>query len=266
MKKVAINTLKIALVLYVAFCAGLYFLQENFIFFPEKLEADHSFHFTQKFEELEFNTADGINLHGLLFKADSAKGVIFYLHGNGGSLRSWGNVAQNYTSLNYDVLMLDYRGYGKSEGEISGQEQLYTDNQLVYDELKKIYKEEDIVVLGYSIGTGLAAKLASDNLPARLILQAPYYSLTDMMRQRFSFVPTFLLKYKFATNEYLKNCSMPVTIFHGKDDRVISYQAAVQLRMDFPDKVELISLENQGHNQMTDHPKYQSELKRILTQ
>lgn len=194
-EKKLITILKIIAGLYIILCVGLYFFQENLIFFPQKIEKNYQFNFTQDFEELTFQASDGESLNGLLFKADNTKGLIFYLHGNAGLLRSWGNVASTYTDLNYDIFILDYRGYGKSEGNISSQIQLFEDNQMIYDEIKKKYREEDIIILGYSIGTGLASKLASDNEPKQLILQAPYYSLTDMMSQRFLFIPTFMLKY-----------------------------------------------------------------------
>ena len=264
MKKKLINILKIAAGFYIILCIALYFFQENLIFFPQKLEKNHQFNFAQGFEELNFHASDGKLLNGLLFKADTTKGLIFYLHGNAGSLSSWGNVANTYTNLNYDVFILDYRSYGKSEGKINSQTQLFEDNQLIYDKLKEKYKEKNIVILGYSIGTGLASKLASDNQPKQLILQAPYYSLTDMMLQRFSYLPTFILKYKFETNDYLKNCEMPITIFHGNRDHVIHYKSSLKLKKDFKDKINLITLDGQGHNGMTDNPNYKYELKNIL--
>ncbi len=250
--------------LYIILCAGLYFFQENLIFFPQKLDENYQFNFAEDFEELKFQNSDGNALNGLLFRSDSSRGLIFYLHGNAGSLASWGNVAKTYTALNYDIFILDYRGYGKSEGKISSQAQLFADNQMIYDELKKTYQEEDMIILGYSIGTGLASKLASNNNPAQLILQAPYYSLTDMMRQRFPFIPSFFLKYKFATNTYLKNCEMPITIFHGDKDRVINYGSSIKLKEEFHDKINLITLKGQGHNGMTDNIRYQQELKKTL--
>lgn len=250
--------------LYIAICSILYFFQEHLIFFPQKLSKEYQFRFTQDFEELSFLTPDGKVLHGVLFKADSAKGLVYYLHGNAGSLSSWGSIAKTYTELNYDIFILDYRGYGKSEGNIESQMQLYEDNQLIYDELKKEYKEENTIIVGYSIGTGMAARLASDNSPQQLILQAPYYSLTYMMEERFPLVPTFILKYKFATNEYLANCEMPITLFHGNKDRVIDYESSIKLKEEFKDAIRLITLEGLGHNGMNNNPDYKSQLKKIL--
>ncbi|MEN8138342.1 MAG: alpha/beta fold hydrolase [Bacteroidota bacterium] len=266
MKKKLLKLLKVIFGLYIVLCVLLYSFQEKLIFFPQKLEKNYQFNFDQEFEELNIKASDGKLLNGLLFKADSTKGLIFYLHGNAGSLSSWGNVANTYTDLNYDIFIPDYRGYGKSEGKISGQEQLFNDNQTLYNELKKRYKEENIIILGYSIGTGPASKLASENNAKQLILQAPYYNLTDMMRRRFSFIPTFILKYKFATNEYLKNCKTPVSIFHGNQDRVIYYGSSLKLKEEFKTKINLIILDGQGHNGMTENINYKTELKNILTE
>lgn len=264
MKKIIIKVLLIIAALYIILCAGLYFFQEHLIFFPQKLDKKYQFNFSMDFEELNFQTSDGKLLNGLLFKADGTKGLIFYLHGNAGSLSSWGNVAKTYTDLNYDVFILDYRGYGKSEGNINSQTQLYEDNQMIYDEFKKKYSEENIIILGYSIGTGLASKLASNNKPKQLILQAPYFSLTDLMHQRFPFIPSFILKYKFETNEYLKDCKMPITIFHGNQDFVINYKSSLKLKKYFKDKIKLITLNKQGHNNITENLDYKLELKNIL--
>jgi uncharacterized protein len=265
MKKILINTLKIVLSLYFLICGLLYFFQEKLIYFPQKLEKTYQFQFKEKNEELNIKTTDGTVLNGLLFKADSTKGLIFYLHGNAGSLRSWGGVAKTYTDLDYDIFILDYRGYGKSDGKINGQKQFFADIQDVYNELKKRYTEDKIIVLGYSIGTGLASKIASTNNPKLLILQAPYYNLTDLMKHTYPIIPTFILKYKFETNKYLKDCEMPVVIFHGKQDRVIYYGSSVKLKNEFKKSDSLISLDGQGHNGMTDNQSYKSEIKRILS-
>lgn len=264
MKKFLLNALKIILGTYLLICLLLFFFQEKLIFHPQKLEKIYSFQFDQKFEEKNITTADGTTLSGLLFKADSSKGLIFYLHGNSGSLSSWGVVAKTYTDLNYDVFLLDYRGFGKSEGEINSQSQLHADIQTAYDELKKQYTEDKIIVLGYSIGTGPAAKVASANNPKLLILQAPYYSLTDLTRHIYPIIPTFILKYKLETNEYLKACKMPVVIFHGDQDKTIYYGSSLKLKEEFKSIDKLITLKEQGHNGITYNEDYVKELKKLL--
>jgi uncharacterized protein len=264
MKKILLKIAKIIVAVYVLICVLLYFFQEKVIFFPEKLDSNYQFDFIQKFEEIKIETPDKGRIDGLLFKTGKPKGLIFYLHGNAGSLKTWGKVAEAYNYFNYDVFMPDYRGYGKSEGNIGSEKQLYADIQAAYDKLKSRYNEKDIIILGYSIGTGPAAKLASGNKPKMLILQAPYYSLTDMMQQHYPVIPTFILKYKFETNLYLKKCTMPVVIFHGDRDQVIGYSSALKLKKLFKSADTLITLKGQGHNGMTDNPDYIDAIGKLL--
>jgi len=265
MNKGIFRLLKIVSGLYIVLCGLLYFFQEKLIFFPQKLDKNYQFVFGQNFEELNIKATDGKLINGILFKADSSKGLIFYLHGNAGCLSSWGEVAKTYTNLNYDVYIIDYRSYGKSEGQIIGQDQLFLDNQTAYNDLKQRYREDKIIILGYSIGTGLASKLASTNNPKLLILQAPYYSLTDLMRHNYPIIPTFILKYKFETNEYLRAGKMPVVIFHGDQDEVIYYQSSIKLKEQFKRQDTLITLKGMRHNGMTDNEDYKIAIKKILT-
>lgn len=263
-KEVLVRTLKLLLIFYVITCVLLYLFQEKLIFFPNKLNKDFKFGFNRPFEEISIKTKVGKLMHGLLFTSQNAKGLVFYLHGNAGALDSWGQVAERYTDLSYDVFILDYPGFGKSEGSIHSEAKLFEDIQVAYNEMRKRYKEDSIVVLGYSIGTGLATKLASTNQPKLLILQAPYYSLTDMMRHTYPIVPTFLLKYKFKTNAYLRGCKIPVVIFHGNRDEVIYYGSSLKLKKEMKDTDTLITLNGQGHYGMTDNTEYIRALTKIL--
>ena len=160
--------------------------------------------------------------------------------------------------------MVDYRGYGKSDGRISSEDQLNRDMQKAYDQIKKLYYENSIILLGYSIGTGPALYLASKNNPKMLILQAPFYNLTDMMRRYFPIFPSFLLKYKMENKRYLKECAMPVIIFHGDQDEIIYYGSSIKLSEHFKEGDRLITLESQTHNGMTYNPDYQREMRNIL--
>jgi pimeloyl-ACP methyl ester carboxylesterase len=262
--KAVIVTVAIIGVVYLAICLLAYLFQEKIIFFPEKLASDQSFVFPDPYKELFITTGSGVKLHGLLFSTPGAKGLIFYLHGNAGSVNGWGEVASTYLRLEYDVFILDYRGYGKSEGNITSEAQLIQDVQDVYAHFLKTYEQRNIVVLGYSLGTGLAAKIAAANAPRMLILQAPYSSLTDMMRHSMSFLPTFLLKYKLDTHDILSTCQMPIVVFHGDQDEVIPYSQSLKLQALLKPGDTLITLRGVGHNGMTYEPMYLKAISAIL--
>lgn len=254
----------ILLILYGLFCGGFYLFQEKFIFYPERLEENYSFHFKQNFEEVNIKMHDGLYLNCLLFKADSTKGVIVFLHGNAGALDTWGQLAPFYIEQNYDILFVDYRGFGKSEGKIENQSQLFSDIQTVYDTIKTRYGEDRIIVMGYSIGTGPAAYLASKNSPQSLILIAPYYSLTNVVKSICPIIPDFLIKYKLETYKYIPSCSIPITIFHGSNDEVINYENSMMLDNLLNAKDNLILIDNVGHNDVLENEMYKEEMVAIL--
>lgn len=264
LKKWSLRLLISLAVLYIVLCIYVYAKQESLIFYPKHLSKNYKFNYEEKFEELNFTAPDKAKLNALLFKTDTAKGLVFYLHGNAGALDTWGNMAHNYTGFDRDILILDYRGFGKSEGEISSEQQFYEDIQTVYDSIKKIYKEETITIIGYSIGTGPATKLASENKPKQLILLAPYYNLNDLMQNRFHILPPFLLNYKFPTNDYLKKCKVPVSVFHGTDDGVIYFKSSEKLRTLFKQGDTLIPLIGAQHNGLNENPVYLKHLETLL--
>jgi len=279
MKRILIRISKITgiliLFLYATVCALFYFNQEKFGFNPTKLTADYEYNFKGNFEEINLTTEDGVTINNLLFKADNSKGVVFYLHGNSGSLKRVEKRAAFYTSLGYDYFRADYRGYNKSEGSINSENQLHQDNQMLYDNVKKRYLEDNIIVIGHSLGGALAAKLASANNPKNLVLTAPFcggkkYKKppkkeddASLISQVFKILPMkLLLKYTLKTNEFLLNCKMPVLIFHGNADRGIV--SSIKLKEDFKPEDRLIVLEGQGHSGISDNPIYQKEMKKLL--
>lgn len=264
MKKVFLRIFIVLSILYILFCGGFYLFQEKLIFYPQALDKNYSFTFKQNFEELNIETQDELSLNSLLFKADTAKGVIIFLHGNAGALDTWGRLAPLYREQNYDILFFDYRGFGKSDGKIENQFQLLRDVQTVYDTIKARYSEDRITIIGYSIGTGLATYLASKNNPQKLILIAPYYSLTNVIQSICPVVPKFLIKYKLETYKYIPDCSMPIIIFHGNEDQVIDYENSVMLDKLLSAKDNLISLEGVGHNDILENEVYKRNLREIL--
>ncbi|MEJ7737507.1 MAG: alpha/beta fold hydrolase [Chitinophagaceae bacterium] len=258
-------TLGIAAGSYFLVFSLAYLFQEKLIFFPDKLPQHYRFSFSTAWKEWQLKTTDGIILHGLLFSAAAKpKGLIFYLHGNAGSCDSWGTIAGLYANLNYDLFILDYRGFGKSEGTIYSEEQFYTDVQSAYDELKPSYEEKNIVIIGFSIGTGAAAMLASKNHPKLLILQAPYYSLTDLTRRLYPFLPAIALKYKFRTYQFIPQILAPVVLFHGDRDEVVYYGSSLKLKPLLKPADKLITLKGQLHNGLNENPEYINALRALL--
>ncbi|WOI23216.1 alpha/beta hydrolase [Nonlabens ulvanivorans] len=247
---------------YILICGWFYFCQENLLFFPEKLGQDHQFQFANEFTEKDLITPKGDTINTLLFKRENSKGVIFYLHRNDGSLKSVGNVSEHFLPLGYDVFMMDYQGYGKSSNVLESELELYDDIQFVYDYLKKSYYEDNIVVIGYSIGTGPAAYLTSQNNPKALVLHAPYYSMTDIMQRNYPVIPTFILRYDLVINEYLKNVKVPAYIFHGVDDTVIPVESSEMLSEEFD--IPFYRLENQGHGGISSNVQALEQLSLIL--
>ena len=250
--------------IYVFIVSYVYFNQVGMVFQTSQLSKDYQFDFQQKFEEINITSFDGIKLNGLLFEAEKSKGLIFYLHGNAGTLETWGKIAKIYTRLGYDIFILDYRSFGKSEGEIENEEQLNKDVSVVYETLTKRYPENKIIITGYSIGSGLATILASENHPKALILQSPYYSFTELSSSRVRFFPDFMKKFHLETFRYLPKVKAPIYIFHGTDDQLISCSNSVRLNKLLDFKGHFYALKDQGHIGMNENNDFQKQLKLIL--
>ena len=184
-------------IIYVVISVAIYYLQDYLLFKPEKLPEDFQFYYeNQDIKEYNLETRDGAVINALLFKPKGeSKGIVFYLKGNSKSIKGWGKFAVDFTRHNYNVLMVDYRGFGKSTGRRS-QKAIKRDLQEVYNKLKERTPEDRIILYGRSLGSGFAAKLASINNPRLLVLDAPYYSLTKVTGRYMPFMPlSLLLKY-----------------------------------------------------------------------
>lgn len=252
------------LVIYVLMISYFYFNQVELVFHGSRLPKDYKFDYQQKFEEINIPSFDGNNLNGLLFKTEKSKGLVFYLHGNAGTLETWGKIAKIYTSLGYDIFILDYRSFGKSEGEIENEEQISKDISIVYETISKRYKEDKIIIAGYSIGSGFATKLALENKPKALILQAPYYNFLELSSSKAPYFPDFMKKFSLETNLYLPQIKAPIYIFHGTDDQLIPCENSIRLKKLLKSNAYFYPLKNQGHIGVNENEDFQKQLKIIL--
>lgn len=135
----------------------LYFIQDKFIFKPERLPADFKFNYDAPFEELFFDIQPGVRINGLHFYVKDPLGLILYFHGNSRSIKGWVKYAKDFYRYRYDVVLVDYRGFGKSTGRRSEA---------------KILSETATSILFMAQNTGsylsATAKNCNNSIPAKL--------------------------------------------------------------------------------------------------
>ena len=195
-----------------------------------------------------------------------SQGVVLYLKGNSQSIKGWGKFAVDFTRHNYNVIMVDYRGFGKSTGRRS-QKNIKRDLQLVYNKIKEQTTEDRIILYGRSLGSGFATKLASTNNPKMLILESPYYSLTKVTARYAPFMPlSLLMKYPLPTYKWLKYVQCPIHILHGTHDKLIPYKTSVKLSQIKPKLTRLHTVIGGGHKNLNNFESYHTMIHEIINQ
>ena len=179
-------------------------------------------------EDVALVTKDGVKLHAWHFKADPSSprsGIVWLvLHGNGGNLSLRGPMFQTLLSLGVNVLALDYRGYGRSEGS-PDEEGTYRDAEAAMDWLKsRGYPPEKIVVHGESLGGGVASYVAASQEIGGLVIQSSFTSVPDIGSEKFPFLPVRLVAaFRYPTRERLPFVKVPVLILHSRRDQIIPF-------------------------------------------
>lgn len=199
-------------------------------------------------EEVFLPLGDGVDMHCHWLKKGSKK-VILYFHGNKGNVRRATYQANQFSKGDYDLFIPDYRSYGKTKGEIKNNNQLLSDAEKAYNFLKKHYAEKDIVIVGYSLGSGMASHVARNANPHHLVLVAPFTSLIDIKDLYLWMFPDFLLKYKLSNKAHLKEVTCPVTLIHGTNDEVVQYKFSEELHRLYP-KSHLVTKKGAGHRRV----------------
>ncbi len=213
---------------YLLALTGLYWFQEKIIFLSAPVDTTHQYIFENPTEDVWLTNSDAL-LHGILFRnqQNKTKGVVLYFKGNMGNVGHSERLANLFLKLGYDVLSMDYRGSGKSRGELS-QARLLKDAELWHDWANKKY-DRNVRVVGYSLGTTFASHIAAVRDVSHTILFAPMWSLEEIANRRYPFAPTFLTRYPFRNHEKLKKASGQVVIYHGTADRIIPFQSGQAL-------------------------------------
>ncbi len=265
-RKIIFRWLKIIIIIYSVIGIALYYLQEKFLFHPEKLSNAYVYHFTIPFEEVNIpmNETDTVNMIKF-FPADSVRrGVVVYFHGNMENIERYAKFANNFTKHGYEVWMGDYPGFGKTTGKRT-EKKMYEQALQIQKMAAAKYGKDSIIIYGKSLGTGIAAYTASRSNNKRLMLETPYYSIPSLFSCYAPIYPNSkMITYKIPTNEFLSDVNYPITIFHGTNDGVIPYRNAARLKKILKPTDEFITIEKGTHHNLNDFDLFKQKLDSLL--
>ena len=244
-----------------------YLFHDRLIFRRTQLPLTHTFQFTLPYEEYFITTPDQTRLNALYFKTEQeSKGLIFYLHGNADNLSRWGSYAVDFTSKGYDVFMLDYRGYGKSEGKPT-ESLLYQDAAFTLNWVFTNLPHTRLIIYGRSLGSAVASQLAGKVEPELLILETPFAEIKDvvywLLRPAFYLFP---MDIHFSNTQSLPKVHCRKAIFHGTRDWIVPLASAESLTTSLGPADHFIVIEGGGHRNLRDFPLYHEKLAEILPQ
>ena len=220
--------LAIGITAYAAFAVMLYLMQERMVFLAgipgRALEAtprDVGF----EFDDVRLKSSDGVSLHGWYVHAPESRGTVLFFHGNAGNISHRLDSIAVFRELGFDVFIIDYRGYGQSEGKPS-EEGTYRDAEAAWQYLvaERGKEPSGIIIFGRSIGGAVAAWLAAEHEAAALIVESSFTSAVDMAAHLYPFMPVRVLsRLDYPVADYVATVKYPVLIVHSRDDEIIPF-------------------------------------------
>ena len=248
---------------YTAAIGYLWFRQERLLFEPTPLPNDEPLVGDADVHE-QWIDVPGARLSVAQLRLPSPRGVVFFLHGNSGNLRDCLVDLDAFRQVNFDVVMFDYRGYGKSAGCIESEEQLRSDVRTVWAQFAPQYEGKRVVISGQSLGTALAAGLAAELCaagrgPDLTMLVSPYSSMRALADELYPWVPRQVLRYPLHTAEHAARLSGPLMLIHGDKDELIGIHHSHALRTAAP-TAQLLCVEGAGHSDLHKFPSFRKAL------
>lgn len=264
--KKILTLLKITTIIYLLGGVALYFLQDVILFHPVSLKRNHTYDFQQPHKDISIaiNEKDTLSLVDFSSTDTTTRGIVLYFHGNKKNISWYAKYIPHFTRHGYEVLMIDYPGYGKSTGKLT-EKKLYDWAMQAYKIAIKRFSADSIIIYGKSMGTGIAAQLASIRDCKRLILETPYYDFPSVVGHYLPVYPVrWMLHYQLPTHEYISAVAAPVTIFQGTKDRVITYGNAKRLQPLLKTKDEFITIKGGHHNDLFEYRELITKLDSLL--
>ena len=240
---------KIALFCLVAFAVylgTLYFIQNSLLFYPDMVYQAPKDEVAAEFSEKLLQTADGNNIMTWYHQGDKTKPAVLFLHGNAGQIATFATNLLPLAKAGYAVLMVEYRGFGNTKGDISQKTEVQ-DITYAFDWLQA-QGYPKIIVYGYSFGTAFTCALTEVRQPDGLILTAPFSALDKLVSEKPFPFAKYVLKDTYKSVDYLKKYTGPLLIIHGRKDKLIPYHHA-QILYDNAVSLEkkIVPLDNENH-------------------
>ncbi len=249
---------------YFAIVAVLFLFQRQMLYFPTNFDPKPADVALNGVHVVELTTPDDETL--ILWHTAAPKGqpTVLFLQGNGGEIGDRARRFQAYRDAGFGVAFLSYRGYGGSTG-IPTETGLVTDAHAAYEWLlSQGVSPAKVMVIGESLGTGVAVQLAAQRDVGMLLLSAPYTAIVDIAQQRYPWIPVrFLMKDKFQSINYITDVTAPILIQHGTDDRLVPFALGQELASVAGDSVTFIPVEGAGHELIFMPRTYQLEIQFI---
>jgi fermentation-respiration switch protein FrsA (DUF1100 family) len=246
----------------------MYFAQPGMIFFPTRAMTSTPQDWGMDYEEISFGADDGVKLNGWYIPYPGAQRTLLFFHGNAGNISHRGDSIAIFHRLGINVFIVDYRGYGRSEG-VPSEAGMYKDAAAAWRYVTQTrgVKPADVVVFGRSLGGAVAAHLAAQEKPAALILESTLSSARDFAHRAFPLLSRLVvLRYDLATAQYVQGVSCPVLVLHSPDDEIMPFELGERVYHAAPQPklfVRLVGDHNGGF--LLSQPAYEQALSSFLT-
>ena len=259
--------LLIILLAWLALCGAFYKWNRYLFFQPKKINERAALQFpawkNHRVVKLPLNNSTTIDVVQFL-PTDTLKGVVIFFHGNRYNVEHYSAYAPFFTRLGYACWMPDYPGFGRSSGEAS-VEVLKEISVQVYRMAQQQFAAEQITLYGKSLGSGIAAYLATQRDCRMVLLETPYQSLGKLVEALTLFVPArYLLPNDLETSDYLQRISVPVHIWHGSNDQLIPLQHATALQQHLKPGDSFTVIDGGRHNNLRNFAQYTQSLQALL--
>jgi fermentation-respiration switch protein FrsA (DUF1100 family) len=200
-------------------------------------------------EDVYIEVVPGEKINAWYFPGDPGRRTILFCHGNAGNISHRLETVLFFENLNVNVLLFDYRGYGRSDGRPT-EEGVYADTRAAFEWLveEKEIPAEDIILFGRSLGGAVAVDLATKVTCGGVVVESSFTTAAELGRKLFPYFPVkFLLHFKFNTLEKISSLTCPVLVTHSLDDDLIPFEMGRRLYEAAPEPKYFIELHG-GHN------------------